>query len=69
LILPIAIVSFKRFGCSKKERKKERKKKEDKMSEEINKSAKSSSRIPKYPNKGRYVIPKGASVEVDFHHH
>jgi hypothetical protein len=45
----------------KKEEKKERRKKERSNQVLLRE-------FSKFPNKGRYVIPKGASVEVDPHH-
>jgi hypothetical protein len=52
----------KRIGCSKKEREKEKRKKKERSNQVLLKE------FSKFPNKGRYVIPKGASVEVDPHH-
>jgi hypothetical protein len=42
--------------------------KKEKKREERKKQPSPSQRVSKFPNKGRYVIPKGASVEVDPHH-
>jgi hypothetical protein len=46
----------------KKEREKEKRKKKERSNQVLLRE------FSKFPNKGRYVIPKGARVEVDPHH-